>query len=76
MARLPPGWRRSVCPDCGREIIVAPGETDLNTMVTPQVRLDAAAVRLFIADEVAEAALRDCYAPHAATCDYRQRSQR
>ena len=36
------------------------------------VRLDPSPRRLFVADDMdGEAALTDCYTPHAMTCDYR-----
>lgn len=66
MTALPPGWLRSVCPKCGREVVLAPiGDGD-------HVRLDPSPRRLFVADDMdGEAALTDCYTPHAMTCDYR-----
>ena len=64
MARLPPGWRRSVCPHCGQEVLIATRES-----TGDDVRLDPTPRPLFAG--LAGAPLLDCYTPHAATCAYR-----
>lgn len=61
--RPPDGWLRSICPDCGREVITAIVESGLRMRMDPEPR------RLYVAaGERAEP--RDCYTPHLATCDY------
>lgn len=65
MARLPHGWVRTVCPDCGRECVAAVVESGLRMRMDPEPR------RLYVYGCGGRAVQRECYTPHLATCDYR-----
>jgi len=72
MSRIPYEWRRSVCPQCGREVLSATRAPASGQRPTERVLLDATPRAMFVETSPdGWASLTDCYTPHLATCDYR-----